>query len=421
MDSLRRALAAIPILARGLVTSIAGNISLALLSVALGFTLWLFVTDREHPKQVEAFNSSLPISFVNVPTDLAVANASESSVRIRIEGSESDLSSLTTEDFDATVNLGGLPKGVSTVPVDVKPAKSGITVVDVTPPRIDVTIEDSRSKEVPVRVIPIGSPQQGFAVTGQSSVPPAATVTGAASLVALTDSVVAEVQLTGLRVDFTGSVELKPRDVRNGEIGRVTVNPARAQVTVDIEQRETSVQLAVNPPITGQPASGYNVAGVTTDPLLVTVTGPEDVLQSIDAVKGLPTEEVSVADARGDVVRTVQVILPEGARVSGGTSTVKVTVSVRPSRGEASFQVVPQVRNVATGLVVVGAEPVTVVLAGDVPVLDTLAPESITVVAEAQGLGPGLYSVPMTVTPPAGTTVVRTEPTELNFALAPRS
>jgi hypothetical protein len=99
---------------------------------------------------------------------------------------------------------------------------------------------------------------------------------------------------------------------------------------------------------------------------------------------------------------------------------VKVTVSIGPARGEATFRVVAQVRNVGPGLALSPTEPVTVTLAGDIPVLQTLTPEAIVAFVDAQGLGPGLYALPLQITPPAGTTVIRSEPGELGIALSER-
>jgi hypothetical protein len=83
----------------GAVRAIGGNLSLAVLSVALAVSLWLFVTDQENPTEAETFNSAIPVGFVNVPTDLAVSNTSASTVRIRIEGPKNELDDLTADDF----------------------------------------------------------------------------------------------------------------------------------------------------------------------------------------------------------------------------------------------------------------------------------------------------------------------------------
>lgn len=411
--------------ARGAVTSLLRNISLALLALALAVTLWLYVTARENPTAVQTFNGSIAVKFVNAPSGYDVANASETTVRLRIEAPQNELSKLRPGDFEATVNLGGFPGGKVTVPVDATSSNSRVTVIDVVPPRIDVTLEVVRTKDVPVKVSLVGAPQQGFTASGETAQPSTATVSGPESLVALVDSVAAEVFLTGVHADISEDrITLKPLDARGGEISRVKVTPAVARVSVNVVQREFTRTFVVSPTITGLPAAGYNITGVNADPGIVSVTGTLDVLQSIDSVRGVATEEISIADARADVVRTANLVLPAGARLQGAAGgavpPLRITVSIRPSKGEQTFRVVPQVRNVATGLAVVPPDPVTVTLAGDVPTLQAVTPESIVVVVDAQGQAAGLHALPLQITAPGGTTVVRTDPAELGIALIQR-
>src|SRR5207248_798639 len=288
MTTLRRLQHAAWFIGRAAVVSVGGNLSLAVLSLALALSLWLFVNERENPKQVETFNSAVPIKFVNVPDGLAIANASETSVREQVEGTQNDIAKLRVGDFDASVNLGGFQKGVAGVVVSVKPPNSNVNIADVTPLHVDVTLEELRTKEVPVRVSLVGTPQLGFAAGDQTTNPSTVTVSGAESLVALVDSAVAEVPLTGLRVDIDDErVTLKPRDVRGGEISRVTTNPESARIGVKLVQTDFSSEFTVTPTIRGAPAAGYNITGVTVDPNTVIVTGPKDVLQNIDAVRGI--------------------------------------------------------------------------------------------------------------------------------------
>ena len=206
-------------------------------------------------------------------TGLAIANASANTVRIDIEAPENDLADLRAEDFTAEVNLGGLTPGESTLPVSVRSSQSDVRIVRTAPEQVDVTLENLRTKEVPVEVLLVGSPQQGFAAGEQAVEPQTATVSGPESLVELVDAAVAEVGVTGLRVDYTDDrAPLRPRDVRGGEIGRVTVSPETARVSVAIEQREFSLEFVVNPEISGRPAAGYNVTAVVVDPPIVTLT-----------------------------------------------------------------------------------------------------------------------------------------------------
>src|SRR3990172_2947193 len=133
MDFLRRLPRALLFLGREGVLSIFRNLGLALLSVALAMALWLFVIDRQNPQETQAFGSSIPITFVNVPTDLAVANTSEATVRIRVQGPQDQLKSLVADDFTATVNLGGFPKGQVSAAVEVSSSNGRVDVTEVTP------------------------------------------------------------------------------------------------------------------------------------------------------------------------------------------------------------------------------------------------------------------------------------------------
>ncbi|MEX2247926.1 MAG: CdaR family protein [Dehalococcoidia bacterium] len=405
--------------ARGAVTSVIGNVSLAVLSVALALVLWLYVTERENPTEERFFNRAITVSFVNVPDDLALANASLSSVRVQVEGPEDELADLSVDDFEATADLGGLASGDAEAVVDVRLSNDRVNVTTVQPATARVTLEELRSKEVPVRVSLVGSPQQGFDITDQQVSPERTTISGPQSLVERVDSAVAEVVITGLRVDFTDErVALHPRDARGGEISRVSVEPETARVEVDLEQREFSQGFLVNPTVSGEPAEGYNVTGVSVEPRLVLVIATIDVLQSIDAVRGIPTDEVSVADARGEVSRAVRLVLPAGARAEGVT-TVEVRVGVAAAQGQFSFSIVPEILNLGPGLVATPAEAVIVTLAGEVPLLRNLTPESIVVTVDAGALAAGVYSLPLRVQPPEGTIILRVAPEQLGIALTP--
>jgi YbbR domain-containing protein len=99
---------------------------------------------------------------------------------------------------------------------------------------------------------------------------------------------------------------------------------------------------------------------------------------------------------------------------------VQVRVGIQPARGEFTFRVVPSVQNVGAGLVVTQADAVAVTLAGEVPTLDGIAPEAIGVTVDAQGLAAGVYSLPVQVQAPDGTTVVAVDPQQLGIALTPQ-
>ena len=95
--------------------------------------------------------------------------------------------------------------------------------------------------------------------------------------------------------------------------------------------------------------------------------------------------------------------------------------AIAPARGEFSYGVAPQVRNVRAGLAATLSQPsVIVTLSGDLPTLQALAPESIVVTVDATDLGPGLYAITPQVQLPPGTTVTRVDPPQVGIGLSER-
>ena len=253
-----------------------------------------------------------------------------------------------------------------------------------------------------------------IAATDEDADPESVTVSGAESLVALVESAVAVVNITGASTDIVDQqVALEARDERDGGISRVSISPSTAEVSIEIEQQEFTLQLAVTANITGDPAEGYSVAGISIDPRFVTVRGPLEALQSLTS---LTTDEISLADARDDVVRTVSIQVPDGVTLEG-VPTARVSIDIAPVQAEFAYRVIPEAINVGDGLVVVPAEAVVVTLTGDVPALDAIQPDSIIVEVDVEGLGPGLHLLPVEVTAPAGTTVRTVDPGELGVAI----
>ncbi|MGB6836830.1 MAG: CdaR family protein [Dehalococcoidia bacterium] len=402
------------------VVSVRHNVSLGLLSIALAVSLWLFVTDADNPEHTDFFSGFVPVEAVNVPPDLAVFSMSQPSVSVRVSAPEDVFDHLSTEDFRATVDLSGVTSKEVTLRVRVASFHSEVEVVEASPSRVTVTLENVTSRMVSVKVQPVGTSPLGFEVASTSVTPGEVTVSGPESLVNRVDAAVADVNLTGVRVDISRRVELRGRDASGGDIVGVTIDPRSVQVELKLVQREFSRGFVVSPTVRGVPAEGYQVVSVQVEPALVVVSGTVEVLQSIDAVEGVRTEEVNIAEARSDVVRTVRLSLPEGARVSD-PGDVTVRVHIEPARGQFSFSVVPRLSGLASDLEATPAQSeVRVTLEGPVPVLTALTAADIGVTLDVSGLSAGAYTVGVGVEVPAGTTVISTDPPALGVTLSPR-
>ncbi len=412
---------AVRYLTLGVAMSVIRNWTLALLSLVLSVSLWLYVTEAENPVKVDTFPGLIPVEVVNVPSNLAVAAISETQVSVRIEAPEDVWDRLSIDDFRARVDLSGVTTREVSAKVNVTTSHRDVDVIEPAPREIAVTLEPMTSRVVPVQVDLVGSPPVGFEVAATEPSRIEARLIGPETLVNQVQAVCAEVNLsTGVKVSFTQTVILKAKDKRCGDIQGVSIDPEDVRVSVEMQQIVFSAGFIVAPAIRGAPAAGFQIASVTVEPALVRVSGPVEVLQSIDAVSGIPTEEVSVDGATaGTLVRTVALTIPEGATVEGA-SEVTVRVNIVASTGQRVFEVAPQLRNVPQGLAATLATTVVrITLQGQVSLLDTLTPSDVLIYADLTGLKEGLHLVELRVQAPAGTALVSIDPPAAGVALAP--
>ncbi len=407
---------------RGLVwpigASVRDNAGLVALSVVLGFALWIFVTDTTDETRSGTLPFDLKVEVVNVPGDLALAG-SPLNVRVRVDVDEDVWDSLTPADFEATVNLEGLQAGTYDAEVRVEPltGRGGLRVIRVIPPTVQVDLKSLFSKSVPVSVSLEGAPPPGF----EASIPEldAATVlvTGTQDRVTLVTQAVAKLDLSGRTEDTMQAVRLEPRDSRGFLVEGVSLEPGVINVSVEIDQTEFSRALVISPTVVGTPAAGYDIVSLVSDPLAVTVFGPQSFIAETATIR---TQPIDVTGASDDIVRTVSLDLPAEVSVSGGTS-VTVTVQIEPAQGRQTLGLTAVVVGLDAELSVKGTLPlVEVVLLGELPALQALRPNDITATINLSGLKEGKHQVTVSVSAPAEASVASISPDTVEITLEPR-
>jgi len=169
----------------------------------------------------------------------------------------------------------------------------------------------------------------------------------------------------------------------------------------------------VIPRLVGVPAEGITVRGVEVRPSYVTLAGPPEILEEIEAVV---TADVEIHGARTDLVRTVDLRLPPGVRAIG---TVSVSVRLGPATAR---WVVPEVRVVLEGLgeglqAEMSPSAVAVEVEGSPQAVEALRPEDLRAVAQAAGLGPGTYRLRPQVEVPSRVRVLTLRPDEIRLVV----
>jgi len=190
-----------------------------------------------------------------------------------------------------------------------------------------IELDNLLSRTRPIFVEVRGRPAAGFATGSWQARPNEVTLRGASSVLQRVERVVAEVDISGRSTTLTAEVPLTPRDVTNVPLADVNLGPAQTTVTVLLRQ-VNSKTVPIAPVITGPP-EGYEIASVTVNPAVVTLTGGSGSLAEVGSVSTGPLDARGI---RSRATLTAALRLPAGCVVVGAAS-VRVTISVRPARG----------------------------------------------------------------------------------------
>lgn len=396
------------------VISFRTNWGIAILSIALAVSLWVFVTDQDDPEVTGTVPGSIPVECVNIPLGKADAPPciETKSVTVRVSGPESIVNDLTAEDFRATADLSDATTDNVSVPVRIESTEPRVDVLEVSPSQVTVRLEDVTFRTVPVRTNLVGTPPRGFEVKQITASPEAAIITGPESLVNLVEAVEADLDLTGERISFDQTLLLQGRDDQGGNVLGINIEPGSAVISVEIEQLEFTSAFVVQPEITGIPATGFSVSAIEIEPPLVNVSGPAAVIQTIDPILGIATAPVSIDGANVDVVRTVTVQLPEGTTVDQRQVTVRVVITT--TAAALTFELPLDLINVEPGLLPeVDQGLIRVTLTGPLSLLAGVSAANIIAMADLDGLNAGEHTVEVEVMAPSGLTAILVSPSEV--------
>ncbi|MGF1505048.1 MAG: hypothetical protein GYB64_17885 [Chloroflexi bacterium] len=303
------------------------NVGELLLALALGLIVWIIAYQEDNPVEERDFNTPIPLEVITPNGSLTVTANIPDAVRIRLRAQDNQWGELSSDDFSATLDLSDLPPGTHTVPVIVQePALT--TILEVRPSSVDVLIEEISTRTFAIQPNVVGEPDIGFSASTPQLTPSLAEVTGPTSQV----NQVSEVRVTiplgeEARSDFSGELDPIALDSEGEPVPNVTISPDTVEVTVEIQQEEGFREVTVSPPWTGQVAEGYRFLGVQTEPQVVTLQGPQEVLDTINV---LLTDPINLTGLTEDQVLRVRLRLPDQVSVAGESDIVTVTVNVAP-------------------------------------------------------------------------------------------
>jgi YbbR domain-containing protein len=396
------------------------HVATFVLALVLAIFIWTSASNSEDPLRTQFLE--VPLEYIGLPANAVLVGADpRQPVQIRLEGPDSVLGQLTTEDFSATVDLSQVPSGQpTTVDIDVVALKPGATISFITPEQINVLIEQQVTREIPIELDVRGSVARGHTQLAPLIEPPTIRISGP-------ESQVSQLNFALVTIFLNSTVETLVESSRpvfydqSGQVASVVgldQSATEVTVTVPVEESAGFADKLVTVEWTGEPAPGYRLLSVTADPPSVLVEGRP---AQVNLLASVDTEPIDIDGLTASFQQSAVLDLPAGITVDPDQQTVMVNIEIEPILTTSSFNRIPETRGLREGYgAAVVPEQVRVVLFGPLPVLDALAENDVRVILDLFGLEPGAYSIVPDVDVPDREIEIRSvQPAAVSVTISP--
>lgn len=159
---------------------ITANLWLKLASIFLAVVLWFFVMSSGRSVIIR----EIPVQYINMPQSLEMVDMARN-VSVVIEGQKRLLSGLNQGDINVVVDLENMKAGKNIYSLSRKNIKmpKRLLITSISPQTLNLTLEERLKKEVSVKAVIAGSPEEGFAVESIKIRPERVLIEGPGSLI----------------------------------------------------------------------------------------------------------------------------------------------------------------------------------------------------------------------------------------------
>jgi len=302
------------------------DLTIKVLSVMLAVLLWFYVITEQNPEITK--DITIPVKLINLEyldknNMVLVENSQGYFVTLRIKGKKNTLDKLNDGTVTAYADLEGYnTKGENTVKISINGIPEGVNLLWKSSESIKVMLEPKVIVQRSVEVKVTGNPSQGLAALTPAIAPTDVVITGPESQVNKIKSVRVDVDIAGVNSEVKKVLPVRLLDEAGNDVQRVSVEPSNVNVSIPIENtKRVEVQLD----ITGQPAEGYMINGVSILPNEILITGKKQDLEGISLLK---TENIDITGAVDDIDKEVKLAMPAGIELVNKEETVRVYVNI---------------------------------------------------------------------------------------------
>ncbi|WP_052339323.1 YbbR-like domain-containing protein [Gorillibacterium massiliense] len=371
-------------------------------ALIIGILLWVVVHMESDTPATQSANAELKEQYyknVSVTAKFdeeqyTLKSITPADVTVQVQWRENTFRKLNVSNMSVEADLTGMTEGTHTVQLRVK-GVTGASSSEAIPQTVRVVLEKIHTKQVPVVITTTGTPAEGFKAGEPVVKPNRVNVEVPDSLLDQLDSARAEINIADVNSTVTKQVKLVAVD-KNGKQLDLQVSPTIVDVEIPITSPFKQMPLQIK--LVGEPAPGYAVASYEQDPAMITVYGPQNVLDAMEFYEGPQidlTDLTSTMKKKIDVPAKTGVLKVEPAKVEVNVEIVASTTK--------EFDIPIKLIGTNAGYnsqLAADTTSIHAILEGAPNVLAALNAEDVQAVVDISNLAPGEHVVPVTINLP---------------------
>lgn len=384
--------------------------ALKIISVVIGLLLWAVVhIDPETSPQTVTSNidtkiiEAAPIVPIGLDDKQYKLTAMEPTVaRLVVEGRISNLYAASNDSYIVNLDLTNAKPGIQELPLTVKLPK-GIQKVELSPQTVTVRIEKIVTKPFELQIITEGQPAEGYIL----GTPAVLTENGGTVNVTLPEDDMDRVGVVGVTIDVGGA----EKTVSNKKASIVVYDKDGAEMTDAVVSPDTvHVEAPVTLPFkqvpfqlryTGALADGLSIVSVKPEVDQVTVYAWQTDLDSIQTYDG------AVLDL--SKVKQSGVIKVKAAPIDGikwvSPAEIALDIVVESTETQMLPNLPITINGIPDGMSAQIRMPasgkIDLQVSGSESVLSQLKVSDVRLIAQVEGLAPGIHTVPLEIELPS--------------------
>lgn len=298
---------------------------LIVLSILVAVIMWAFVMTSTNPSLSKTIRN-VPLTIKNQEVmqkdGYALVGKDEvASVNVKVEGSRSDLASLSAEDLVASIDLGVPTEGIKTLNVNVD-VPSGIRIEKVSPSNINLKMEKIVKKDLTVDIKISDRLKESKIINVSEQSTKKITVSGLRNYVDKVDKIVLNINEEEYLDGKIHDIGVKPVDKDGKTVENVDLSQNDVSISFDVLQsKEVGVELNYD-----NLPKNMQIEESKISPNKVIVKGEKSIVDKISAIK---TREIDLSNLKNDEFeQRVELEIPQAVELNEGDYFVSVYVKL---------------------------------------------------------------------------------------------